>query len=691
MRIWTSVLGALVVTAAIGATAAAQDRMSPELLWKLNRLSGGTLSPDGVYAIYGQRSYELAENKGDTEVYAIDMKTGETFPALAGPESPSSVQWSDTLLGIRLFYVAKTDAVDAPQAWALDPSSGEVIQVTHYEDGISNLKVSPNGLRIAFTRSVMLDSSLVEKYPDLPHANAKIIDGLLYRHWDHFQDGTYSHLFVADLGRNLSARQPTDLMDGLRYNCPVPPFGGDSDFNWAPDGSEIAFTMKLVNRPAESTDTSIFVKKIGSAEAARNITTGRPGYDNEPVYSPDGKSLAWHSMARAGFESDRNRLMLMDRQSGAVRELSEGLDQQVHGATFSPDGQWAYFGSEWRGSDQIFRLSVADGSLEQVTQGAYNWSLRDIGPDSQTLLVARQNMLRPWELGKMSAAGGEWSALTDLNGEIYTKLQQPKLEERWVPSTDGKKIHCWVIYPPGFDPAKKYPLVTYCQGGPQGQIGQWFSYRWNFHLMAAAGYVIVAPNRRGLPGFGREWNDQISQDWGGQAMQDILSTTDSMLTESFVDKDRVAAIGASFGGYTVYWLMGNHEGRFATMIAHAGLFNLESFYGSTEELFFANWDIGGAYWESAERQKSYDFHSPHRYVDNWRTPLMVIHGQKDYRVPVTQGMEAFTAAQLKGVPSRFVYFPEENHWILSPQNGVLWHRLFFDWLGRTCSPEVAGG
>jgi len=291
----------------------------------------------------------------------------------------------------------------------------------------------------------------------------------------------------------------------------------------------------------------------------------------------------------------------------------------------------------------------------------------------------------------MSAAGGEWSALTDLNGEIYTKLQQPKLEERWVPSTDGKKIHCWVIYPPGFDPAKKYPLVTYCQGGPQGQIGQWFSYRWNFHLMAAAGYVIVAPNRRGLPGFGREWNDQISQDWGGQAMQDILSTTDSMLTESFVDKDRVAAIGASFGGYTVYWLMGNHEGRFATMIAHAGLFNLESFYGSTEELFFANWDIGGAYWESAERQKSYDFHSPHRYVDNWRTPLMVIHGQKDYRVPVTQGMEAFTAAQLKGVPSRFVYFPEENHWILSPQNGVLWHRLFFDWLGRTCSPEVAGG
>jgi dipeptidyl aminopeptidase/acylaminoacyl peptidase len=293
-------------------------------------------------------------------------------------------------------------------------------------------------------------------------------------------------------------------------------------------------------------------------------------------------------------------------------------------------------------------------------------------------------MQRPKELAMLTLVDGTYTTLSDINGEQFAELEMPRVEEKWVDASDGKKIHCWVIYPPNFDPTKKWPLLTYCQGGPQGQIGQWFSYRWNFHLMAAQGYVIVAPNRRGLPGFGRSWNDQISRDWGGQAMQDLLSATDAMLAEPYIDRNRTAAIGASFGGYSVFWLMGNHGDRFQCMVAHCGVFNLESMYGSTEELFFVNWDLGGPYWKNAQLQREYDRFSPHRYAANWKTPLLVIHGEKDFRVPVTQGIEAFTAAQVQGVPSRFLYFPEEGHWVLKPQNGVLWHRVFFDWLDRYC-------
>ncbi|MCA9321687.1 MAG: S9 family peptidase, partial [Planctomycetes bacterium] len=376
-----------------------------------------------------------------------------------------------------------------------------------------------------------------------------------------------------------------------------------------------------------------------------------------------------------------------DLKTDAISEPTKGLDQTVHAATWLPDGKGFVFSSETRGTDQIFRLGLEDSQPKQISSGTFNWSLADVAPDGKSLVCARQSMQRPTELGRLDLAKGNWSPLTDVNGEIFAKLALPKVVERWTRATDGKQIHSWLILPPDFDPEKRYPLITYCQGGPQGQIGQWFSYRWNFHLMAAQGYAVLAVNRRGLPGFGRAWNDEISKDWGGQAMRDILSATDSMLTEPFIDPERTAAVGASFGGYTVYWLMGHAQNRFKAMIAHCGVFNLESMYGSTEELFFANWDLGGPYWKSAELKKSYDAFSPNRFVGAWKTPLLVIHGEKDFRVPVTQGMEAFTAAQVEGVPSRFLYFPNEGHWVMSPQNGVLWHRVFFDWLGRWLSPR----
>jgi dipeptidyl aminopeptidase/acylaminoacyl peptidase len=411
------------------------------------------------------------------------------------------------------------------------------------------------------------------------------------------------------------------------------------------------------------------------------------GYDTDPVYSPDGNFIAFHSMERAGFESDRNRIMLFDRGSQTIRELTEGLDQTTHNVAWLPDSSGVVFMSEHRGTNQLFRLGLRDSTVTQITRGAFNWGLRDVLPNGAALLVDSQSMLRPLELERLSLEDGSAQRLTHINDGLLGGLELPRVSEQWVRASDGEMIHCWVIYPPDFDPNRKWPVITYCQGGPQGQIGQWFSYRWSFHLMAARGYVVMAPNRRGLPGFGQAWNDQISGDWGGQAMQDILAATDAMMTRPYADTQRMAAVGASFGGYTVYWLMGQHQDRFRCMVSHCGVFNLESMYGSTEELFFPNWDLGGPYWSSADLQEQYDRFSPHRFVGNWRTPLLVIHGEKDFRVPITQGMEAFTAAQVHGIPSRFLYFPEEGHWVLGPQNGVLWHRIFFDWLDRYCQPR----
>ena len=678
-RIWMrSLLVLLMAVSAMG-----QETMTPELLWQLKRVSGGRISPDGDWIVYSVRRYELAKNRGDSDLYLYNCSTGKTRQITSEASSEGAVQWANTSRGVKLFFLSRRGKGATTQAWCMDPQSLKIHQVTDEEGGIANLKVAPTGKLIAFTKDVKLDRKVVDVYPDLPLADARIIDGLMYRHWDHWHDYKYSHLHVAVLGLDLKAKKGFDLMPGLKADCPVPPFAGSEQFNWSPDAEEITFTAKIVNNWAESTDSDLYIVRRKGDGRRTCITTGMDGYDNDPVYSPDGRYLAFHSMKRPGFESDRNRLMIYDRKDGSIFDLSEGLDQMVHGAMWAPDSSRLYFMSEMRGTNQIYSLDLKTRALTRMTpKSRRNWSLRDIMPDGRTLLVGVQDMIRPWELGLLDVKTGRFKAITDVNGEVYRKLQKPAVEERWVRATDGRNIHSWVIYPPNFDPRKKWPTLIYFQGGPQGQIGQWFSYRWNFHLMAAQGYVVVAPNRRGLPGFGRAWNDAISGDWGGQAMQDILSVTDDIMTEPYVDQKRIGGIGASFGGFTAYWMMGHAQDRFAAMIAHAGVFNLESMYGVTEELFFVNWDLGGPYWRSRELQKKYNRFSPHRAIANWKTPLLVIHGERDYRVPIGEGMQAFTAAQLQGVPSRFLYFPDEGHWILSPQNGVLWHRIFFDWLDR---------
>lgn len=693
-------------------------RMTPELLWKLGRLGNVAIDSAGTQLAFAVRHFELEENKGHSNLMLLDLKSGEIRPWLENWKSIGSIYWVQSDRGEELWFDGTApenkpanvstdsnnnqnanssndkdqfDPAKKNQVYFISPTDSQPKRSTSYPDGVSNFKMSPCGTRFAFTNRIKLDQTPNDIYPDLPKANARIIDQLMYRHWDSWHDYKYSHLHVASIDDDGLAGEPKNLMEGIKADCPVPPFGGTNQFDWSPEGKEIAFTMKDVPDWAESTNSDIYLIPVDEVIAAKNITPENLGYDNDPLYSPDGKWIAYQSMERPGFEADRNRLMLFDRETQKTLELSAGLDQNVNHPRWLPDSSGLVFDSEIQGTLQLFQIDL-DGQIKQLTNGNYNWQVAAVSPDGGSIYASRMNMIYPHDLVhiRLDQDDPESSrVLTQINEVHFQNLELPTVEQRWVEATDGQQIHCWVIYPPNFDPTadKKWPLLTYCQGGPQSQVSQFFSYRWNFHLMAANDYIIVAVNRRGLPGFGQQWNDDISGDWGGQAMQDILSATDNMLAEPYIDKERVAAIGASFGGYTVYWLMGNAENRFCTMISHCGVFNLESMYGSTEELFFVNHDLGGPYWKSAEIQRMYDRFSPHRFVQNWNTPLLVIHGEKDFRVPITQGIEAFTAAQVQGIPSRFLYFPEEGHWVMGPQNGVLWHRVFFEWLDQFCKPE----
>jgi len=679
--------------------------MTPESLIGLARLGDAAVSPDGKQLAYLVTHYDLQENSSTVTMF---LQTLETTPSerqatgfgtplvssqptllLKGVKGLGALSWMRRPDGDRLLYLAPgKEQEPKPQAWLMDPARPEeAIQITSAENGIANLKPSPAGDAVAFTMDVKMDSTVNELYADLPKADARIIDSLMYRHWDSWHDYSYSHLHVARISPDGPVENIVDLMKDMRADCPMPPFGGAEQFAFSPDGLEIALTLKLVERPAESTDSGVYIIPA-SGGTMKLISPDMPGYDMEPKYSPDGKFIAFQSMERPSFEADRSRIMLYDRSSGGMREATNGLDQTAHETLWSEDSQSLYFCSETNGTRQLFRIDVDGSGLTQVSNGYFDFAAVGLVPGSPWILIKQQNILRPNELALVHRSDGSVLTITDTNGVEYETLELPQVEQRYFTATDGKKIHSWVILPPDFKPEddKRWPMLTYCQGGPQGQVGQWFSFRWNFHLMAAKGYVVLAVNRRGLPGFGQQWNDQISGDWGGQAMQDILSATDGMISDPKIDPQRVAAVGASFGGYTVYWLMGNSGKRFSAMISHCGVYNLESMYGSTEELFFVNWDMGGPFWASSEVQAKYHQFSPHRFAGNWQVPLLVIHGEKDFRVPITQGMEAFTAAQVQRVPSRFLYFPEEGHWVNKPQNAVLWSRVFFDWLDRYCKP-----
>lgn len=656
--------------------AAQTQRVSPELLWQLGRVSLDDVSPDGATALYGVTYYDLAANKSARDLYTVPVKGGAPRKITAFEGSEVNGRYRPDGKKIGFLYKGKL--------WEMDPDGSNQRQLSDYE--MQGFEWAPDGTSVRLFNEVKYEKNLAkELYPDLPLANARIMDALMYRHWNEWEDGLFNNLFIAKLQDGKLAT-PQNILNEA-YDAPIKPFGGLEQCAWSPDGKYIAYACKKKKGTdaAVSTDTDIYLYEIATGNT-RNLTEGMDGYDLEPVFSPDGRSLLWVSMERPAFEADRSRLFVYNMATGAKSELTAGMDRDMEHPQWSADGKFIYARTAEKGTSQLAQLEVATRKLRLLTNGQFDYNAFKLA--GSAIVAERVSMSDPAELFRVEIQTGAATALTEVTKGLWSSVAKAEVKPRTIRTTDNKDMLAWVIYPPDFDPNKKYPTLLYCQGGPQSQVSQFFSYRWNFQQMAANGYIVVAPNRRGLPGFGQAWNDQISGDWGGQAMQDLLSAIDDVAKEPYVDKDRLGAVGASFGGYSVYWLAGNHNKRFKTFISHCGLFNLESWYGTTEEMFFANFDLKGPYWDPALRE-AYERFSPHKFVQNWDTPILVIHGEKDFRVPVGEGMQAFQAAQLQGINSRFLYFPEEGHWVNSPQNSVLWMRVFNSWLDQHLQPDIS--
>ena len=657
----------------------AQQVLTPERLIQLTRIGAPVVSPDGATLVFGVRTTDLAANRGNTDLVRLPTAGGEPMRLTDWDGGEIAQQWRPD--GRRIgFLSAKSGSM---QLWEIAPDGSDPRQVTDLEGGIDNFRYAPGGAHISFTRRVKLDQSTLDRYPDLPKADARIVDELMYRHWDTWRDYDYNHLFVTEY-RDGTIGEPMDVMPGERFDTPLAPFGGVEQIGWSADGTVIAYTAKKLTgaAAARSTNSDIYLYDVATRRTT-NVTQGMMGYDVEPTFSPDGRYLAWLSMARDGYEADRNRIFVRDLAAGRSWEVTVGFDRDAGNLTWSADSKTLYFVAVTEATAQLFAADPGRNTVRKITEGMHNYTDVAVARagNRPVLVAGRQSISAPTELFRVNPANGEATPLTRYNDAVLAGLSLGRVERRMVKATDGADVLTWVIYPPGFDPSQKYPAILYAQGGPQSAVSQFFSYRWNFQALAANGYIVVAPNRRGVPGFGQAYKEEISGDWGGQAMRDLLAAIDEVATEPYVDRDRLGAVGASFGGYSVFWLAGNHEGRFKTFIAHDGVFNLESMYGATEEIFFPTFDLEGAYWDQPT-PPSYEAFSPHKFVQNWDTPMLVIHGEQDFRVPVTEGMQAFTALQLKGIESRFLYFPEENHWVLQPQNSVLWHRVFYDWLAR---------
>lgn len=653
-----------------------QERMTPELLWKLKRIGSVQVHSEGEQALYTQTVYELKENKGSKDVFLLDLKTGEIKNITNSPASEYGAEWTSKENTIR--YMKSIDGV--LQIFEFNYLTKEEKKISSFSENINGYIMSADEKTIVYTQNVKLDKTVNEIYPDLPKANARIMDDLMYRHWDSWHDYTYSHVFVAKIENGVIG-DGKDIMEGEKFDSPLKPFGGMEQITISPDGKHVVYTCKKMTgiNYAISTNSDLYAYNIGSGET-KNLTEGRMGYDMNPKFSPEGKYLSWLSMKRDGYEADKNDIILKDQATGNTLNLTKDIDLTISDYIFNDKEDVIYFKAVKNATYQLFEYDLKKNKTRQITEGDHNWTSMALA-GKKHLIGTKTTMNHPNDIFIVDIKKGEEKRLTNANKEIYDQISVGKIEKRWITTSDNKKMLTWVIYPPNFDPNKKYPTLLYCQGGPQSAVSQFFSFRWNFQLMAANDYIIVAPNRRGLPGFGQEWNEAISKDWGGQAMKDYLAAIDSVAKEPYCDENRLGAVGASYGGYSVYYLAGNHEKRFKTFISHCGLFNLYSWYGTTEELFFANWDIGGPYWLK-ENEELYAKNSPSNFVQNWDTPMLVIHGEKDFRVPIGEGMQAFQAAQIKGIPSRFLYFPEEGHWVLSPQNGIVWHREFFNWLDR---------
>ena len=605
--------------------------MTPELLWKLNRVSPIGITNDGKYVIYRTTVYDVADNSRSSKTYQIAI------------------------------------------------SGGDATEISNTDGLLTDSKISPDGKYKIVTQDVKINKVKgSELYPELKKSDVYIYNSLGYRHWDTWEDGAYSHVFVKD----LATGEMTDLMPNEPYDCPQQPFGGSEDYVWNNDGTQVLYVSKkqFGTEYAQSTNSDIYAYDLASKKTI-DLTADNPGYDTQPAVSKNG-TLAYLQMDEAGYESDKNDIIV--EKDGIKTNLTSNWDETVFSFSWSTDGKKIYFIAPTNGTQQLFETAIpkkGNATVKQITNGQFDVSSA-VGQVGTTMVVTRTDMNHATELYTVNLKTGEMTQLTHANDAIYSKIKLSKVEKRMVKTTDGKEMLTWVIYPPDFDASKKYPTLLYCQGGPQSPLSQFYSFRWNFQLMAANGYIVVAPNRRGMPGHGVKWNEEISGDWGGQPMRDYLSAIDDVSKEPYVDKNRLGAVGASYGGYSVFYLAGIHENRFKTFIAHDGVFDTRSMYGTTEELFFVNKDIGGPYWQNPT-PKGYTEFNPIELVDKWNTPILIVQGGRDYRVPIGQGLAAFTAAQVKGIKSKLLYFPDENHWVLNPQNAIIWQSEFFKWLKDT--------
>lgn len=635
--------------------------MTPEIMHKFGRLGSIALSPDGSTVLYTVTLTDLPTERRQTDIYAIPAAGGEAARLTTG--GGYSPQWFDN--GNKIAFISGSDLM------TMNPDGTEKTRV----EGISGFEmfnISPDGKKILFTKRVKLDQTAIEKHK-LPNAKVRIINDLMYRHWDAWSDYSYSHIFIASFnGKTVSGEK--DIMKDQRFESPLAPYYSESEIAWSPDGKYIAYTSKrLIGiEDARSTNSDIYLHELASGKEI-NITEGNLGYDRCPVFSPDGSKIAYQSMERNGYEADLDRLFVYDINSQTRNWISKGWQFDVENLTWEGE-QKLWFTCSHLGTAQIFRTDMNTGIIENVTEGVHN--LGPICLSGEVMVAGIASMSMAPEIAAVDMSSGKISQITSINRHIYESVNMGKVEEKYIKTKDNKDLQMWVVYPPSFNPSEKYPSLLFCNGGPQSTLDQFWSYRWNLQMMAAKGYIVYAPNRRGVAGFGQAWKEQISGDYGGANMQDYLDAADAMAAESYVDRERMGAVGASYGGFSVYYLAGIHGGRFKAFISHCGMFNFTSWYGSTEELWFPNKDIEGPYWNNP---KSYRF-SPHLRVEEWDTPILIIVGANDFRIPYTQSLEAFQAAQLLGIPSRLLFFDDETHFVVRPHNAVIWQREFFEWL-----------
>ena len=681
------------------------DQMTPEALWAMSRIGGYQASPDGQHIVYQTGYYSVEENKSHQVLWMMGADGTEQKQLTEDADNETDAQWLDneTIAFLR-----------GGEIWKMKFDGSGRKQLSQTEGKVEGFQFSPDGSKVIVLKSIDFNEIIKKNPDDLPKATGRLVTDLMYRHWDHYVE-SIQHPFVYEVGDPGISGEGIDLLEGEPYECPMEPFGGMEQLAWSPDGQSIAYTCRKKTGLAYSisTDADIYIYNIGTRETknlckpadytepeieptktmkyqkvnAKENLANNVGYDQNPKFSPDGKQIAWLSMERNGYEADRQRLCICDLATGEKKYVTESFDSNVDDFCWAPDAKTLYFIGVWHATENLYRTNL-DGEVKPV---CIEWA--DFGSlqmlNDKTLLAEQHSFLAPADLYVVtpgdSVKDTKATQITQVNKEILDQLGKPSVDQRWVKTSDGQQMLYWIIQPPHFDPNKKYPTLLFCEGGPQSPVSQFWSYRWNFFIMASQGYVVIAPNRRGLPGFGQEWLEEISGDWTGQCMKDYLTAIDDATQNlPYVDKDKLGAVGASFGGFSVYYLAGHHDKRFKCFIAHDGAFNLEAMYTETEENWFSNWEYDDAYWNknrTANADKTYK-NSPHLFVDKWDTPILCIHGEKDYRINATQGMSAFNAARMKGIEAELLIFPDENHWVLKPQNGILWQRTFFNWLDR---------